>query len=209
MTQVQARFLALWSRLGGARGDAVYTDLARYYGEPVRHYHTLQHVRRCLRDFDWAGAAIPEADVVELALWCHDVIYVPGAPDNEQRSADWLLHRADGQIPAAARVASMILATTHRGTPTDLSIRFAVDIDLAMLGADRDHFRRNALCLRAERADLDDATYDRTERSFLGALLARDTIYHTDLFHARCEDQARRNLTWRLAQSTPPWATGA
>lgn len=212
MTHTEARFLALWTRCGGVRADAVYADLFRHYREPGRHYHTLQHVRRCLADLDWAratlGDALPDPDVVELALWCHDVIYIPGAHDNEARSADWLLHRADGALPAAGHIAAMIHATTHMGAPTDPATQFTVDIDLAVLGCPRYRFVRDGARLRAERSDLDDAGYDRVERRFLSTLLQRDALYHSALFHQRCEAQARANLAWRLAQAVPSWASG-
>ncbi|MGU7782277.1 HD domain-containing protein [Burkholderia sp. PU8-34] len=198
MNQTQARFIALWSRSGGRDAEAVYADLAQCYGEATRHYHTLRHIRRCLRDFDWACGAIPHPDAVELALWCHDVIYRPGARDNEARSADWFVQRAAGRIASAAHVRDMILATRHRGVPGKPDDRFAVDIDLAVLGAARGRFREDGLRLRAERPDLDDRAYDASVRAILGDLLARPRIYHTDLFHDRCEAQARRNLSWRL-----------
>jgi len=98
MNQTQARFLALWSRCGGIGAEAVYADMARHYAEPIRRYHTLRHIRRCLRDLDWARAAIPDPDAVELALWCHDVIYIPGARDNEQLSARWFEDSAQGRM---------------------------------------------------------------------------------------------------------------
>ena len=107
MDRTQARFVSLWSRSGGARAGSVYAELAQCYGEPVRHYHTLRHVRRCLRDFDCVRDAIPHPDVVELALWCHDVIYVPGARDNEQRSAEWFLHRAGDGIAMRERTTTV------------------------------------------------------------------------------------------------------
>ncbi|KWK04303.1 hypothetical protein [Burkholderia stagnalis] len=198
MSHTQTRFIALWSRSGGQHAETVYADLARHYGEATRHYHTLRHIRRCLRDFDWARGAVPDADAVELALWCHDVIYRPGARDNEERSADWFRHRAAGCIAAGERIGEMILATKHRGAPAEPAARFAVDIDLAVLGAARSRFRDDGARLRAERPDLDDRAYDRHVRAILGDLLARPRIYHTDLFHARCEAGARRNLSWRL-----------
>lgn len=206
MIPMRARFLALWSRSGGVRAEDVYADLASCYGEPARRYHTLRHVRRCLRDFDWARDAIPETDAVELALWCHDVIYVPGARDNERRSAEWFRHWAGGRIAAAERIAGMILDTTHAGAPSDPASRFTVDIDLAVLGYPRASFRRDGAFLRAERPDLDDAAYDRAERAFLSRLLDRPRLYLTEPFHARYEARARRNLAWRLAQPVPSWA---
>jgi len=200
MNPMQARFLALWSRCGGVEPEAVYADLARHYIEPMRHYHTLRHIRRCVRDLDWARAAIPDPDAVELALWCHDVIYVPGAEDNEQRSAEWLQRWSHGRIAAAERAAGLILATTHTDVPADPNARFTVDIDLADLGGDRVRFCEDEARLRAERPDLDDMAYDARVRDFLNTLMRRSHIYHTELFRARCETRARDNLAWRLAQ---------
>ncbi|WP_224788801.1 hypothetical protein [Pandoraea terrae] len=199
MSQTQARFLALWSRCGGSDANDVYAELAAHYAEPTRHYHTLHHVRRCMRDLDWARAAIPAPDAVELALWCHDVVYRPGAKDNERCSAEWFERRAAGGIAAAGHIAGMIEATTHLYAPTDLDTCFTVDIDLAVLGNDRVRFLRDEAHLRAERTDLDDIAYDTRERSFLSALLKRPRIYHTDIFRDRFEARARRNLTWRLS----------
>jgi predicted metal-dependent HD superfamily phosphohydrolase len=200
MNRAEGRFLALWSRCGGLRGEAVYAELLQHYAEPARCYHTLSHVRYCIRCLDWARAAIPDPDSVELALWCHDVIYIPGAGDNERRSAEWLQRCAEGRIAAAERIAGMIMATTHALAPADLDGHFVADIDLAKLGGDDADFRRDAANLRAERRDLDDVAYDCAERAFLIALLARPRIYHTDFFHYHCEARARANLMSRLAR---------
>nr|WP_175688620.1 hypothetical protein [Burkholderia anthina] len=203
MNRTQARFVALWSCSGGTHADEVYRMLAQCYTEPVRHYHTLVHVRRCLRQLDFARDAIPEPDAVELALWFHDVIFVPGATDNEQRSADWFRHQAGGRIRACDRICAMILATTHSGVAADLDTRFACDIDLAVLGAPRSRFREDGRRLRAERPDLDDRAYDLRERALLRALLERPRIYLTDFFFMRCEKPARRNLNWRVGLPIP------
>ncbi|QGZ59431.1 HD domain-containing protein [Paraburkholderia acidiphila] len=207
MNRTQERFVALWSRSGGANAEAVCADLVRRYGEPERHYHTLHHVRRCLRDFDRAREIIAHGDLVELALWCHDVIYVPGAKDNEQRSADWFRRCADEGIATCERICEAILATRHHHIPDDPVARYVCDIDLASLGAPRRQFRDNGVRLRAERPDLDDPTYAMHERKMLQGLLARPRIYLTEYFHSHCEAAARDNLAWRLAQPLPGAAT--
>ncbi len=203
MSQTQTRFIAVWSSSGGLRAEAAYDELVQLYAEPARHYHTLRHIRRCLNYLDQARSAIPHPDVVELALWCHDVIYVPGARDNEQRSADWFRQWADDRIVVGERICEMILATKHTRVPAGLDDRFACDIDLAVLGARRDNFREDGARLRAERPDLDDRAYDMHERTILGNLLARSRIYHTDFFHTLCETRARGNLMWRLGLPVP------
>ncbi|WP_233850014.1 HD domain-containing protein [Paraburkholderia sp. HD33-4] len=198
MNQTRPRFVELWTRSGGVRADAVYADLTQCYGESGRHYHTLRHVRRCLRDFDLARHAMPNGDLVELALWCHDVIYVPGAQDNEERSADWLRRWGNNRIDTCERICEAILATRHTRVPDELEARFACDIDLAALGASRRRFREDGVRLRAERPDLDDHAYTLLERKILQGLLERPRIYLTDYFHSRCEAAARQNLAWRL-----------
>ncbi|RQR71138.1 MULTISPECIES: hypothetical protein [unclassified Burkholderia] len=203
MNRMQARFVALWSCSGGTHAEEVYRRLAQCYAEPARHYHTLVHVRRCLRHLDLARDAIPAPDAVELALWFHDVIFVPGAKDNEQRSADWFRHQAGGRIRACDPVCAMILATTHAGIAAQPDTRFTCDIDLAALGASRSRFREDGRRLRAERPDLDDRAYDFHERTILRGLLVRPRIYLTEFFYARCERQARRNLSWRLGLPVP------
>lgn len=202
MSGTQERFATLWLRCGGQRAQTVYADLIRYYAEPARHYHTMRHIRRCLRDLDGVRGAVPHPDAVELALWCHDVIYVPGAPDNEQRSADWFRRWADERIERGEHICDLILATKHAQPPVDADACFAADIDLAMLGGGRARFRDDGVRLRAERPDLDDRTYELHERAILENLLTRERIYHTDVFHTRCEVRARSNLSWRLGLPT-------
>lgn len=201
MSNRQERFVALWSRCGGLHAQQAYADLVRHYAEPTRHYHTMRHIGRCLHDLDGVRDAVPHPDAVELALWYHDVIYLPGAPDNEQRSADWFRRWADSRIATDQRICDMILATKHTQVPAETDARFAADIDLAMLGGQRARFRDDGARLRAERPDLDDETYARQERTLLANLLAQARIYHTDVFHRRCEARARRNLAWRLGLS--------
>lgn len=201
MSQTQERFATLWLRCGGQHAQGVYADLIRYYAEPTRHYHTMRHIRRCLRDLDRVRCAVPDPDAVELALWCHDVIYLPGASDNEQRSADWFRRRANKRIARGEHICDLILATRHAQPPIDMDACFAADIDLARLGGQRARFRDDGARLRAERPDLDDRAYEMHERAMLENLLMRERIYHTDVFHTRCEVRARSNLLWRLGLS--------
>jgi predicted metal-dependent HD superfamily phosphohydrolase len=203
MSPMAMRFIALWSRSGGVDGEAVYADLARLYTEPTRHYHTLRHIHRCLNNLDSTRDAVPHPDTVELALWCHDVIYVPGAGDNEQRSIEWFRRWANGRIASDDRICEMILATRHTTAPTLTDDCFVVDIDLAVLGGERQCFCEDGARLRAERPDLDDRAYDAYERRVLSNFLARPRIYYTDLCHALWETRARNNLLWRLDRELP------
>src|SRR6476620_6270448 len=85
----QQRWLQLWSRLcAHGDGQLLFVQLAAAYAEPNRQYHTLEHIRDCLAEFDDCRALARHPDELEAGLWFHDAVYRPGASDNEERSAD-------------------------------------------------------------------------------------------------------------------------
>jgi predicted metal-dependent HD superfamily phosphohydrolase len=141
-------------------------------------------------------------DLVEFALWLHDAVYVPGAADNEERSAA----RAEQFLATlhaaahAATVRGLILATRHAARPARPDERLVADIDLAVLACPTVAYDAYAAAIRAEYAAVPDADFRAGRRGFLQALLARPALYHTPLLHARCEAAARRNLARELQQ---------
>lgn len=195
----KARFVALWTRClgdGSSTAETVYARLAELYGEPHRHYHTLDHIRHCLSEFDLAAELMEDSDAVELALWFHDAIYQPGATDNERRSAElferWFEGRAEPTF--RRRVRDLILITTHREWPRHGDERFIVDIDLSGFGLPWDECERDGRRIRAEHADLSDASYYRGQLRFLRSLQDRPTFFFTEFFRRRYERVACENV---------------
>jgi predicted metal-dependent HD superfamily phosphohydrolase len=162
-------------------------ELRARYAEPQRHYHTLAHIEHCLEEFDPRQAADPEA--VELALWFHDAVYDPRRPDNEEKSAAWLLE----VLPEARRAAALILVTKHHraSTPDEALL---VDVDLAILGQPEPRFDLYERQIRAEYAWVPEDVFRRKRGEILRGFLGRPSIYQTDTFRAKYEAQARRNL---------------
>ncbi len=199
MNALRTRFLDLWASLGGKNGDAVWEELAARYSEPTRHYHNFGHIGRCLKVLDKAREHIPSPETVELAIWCHDVIYRPGSPDNEEHSARWLESRGAG-MPAVAKAAAIIRATTHCGEPADTDTAYAVDIDLSGLARPSSGFAQDGDKLRHEREDLGFSEYCGCEGRFLSWLLSKPKIYYTRYFYELCETRARENIRRRLKQ---------
>ena len=102
-SDLRERFADLWVRLGG-HGDVTprLDSVLQSWQEPHRHYHGLDHLRDCLARLDESPATGMERDLAEAALWYHDVIYRPGAPDNEARSAELARYwRMPGACPPA------------------------------------------------------------------------------------------------------------
>lgn len=202
---LRERFTALWRRclLPGAPDEAerVWEDLGARYAEPQRHYHTARHVADCLGQLDRVTALLEHPDRVELAVWFHDVVYTPGARDNEERSAELFRLQAGGRMaPALVNgVADLILVTVYGSRPADGDQRFMCDIDLAGFGCPWDCFLRDSRNVKAEFPG-PEADYFPVQRRFLEGLQGRSRIFYSDFFHHRLEAQARANIH-RLLQA--------
>ena len=196
--RLKARFLALWTRCLYHSDEPmeVLNRLIDLYAEPHRHYHTLEHIRHCLREFDQAVIFMDDPDMVELALWFHDAIYVAGAKDNERRSADLFREYSAGRVDAVfqQRIDDLIMATTHQEPPRQSNERFIVDIDLSSFGLPWEAFMRDGLRIRAESPDVTDDDYYPGHLRFLRGLEDRPSIFLTECFRQRYERTARENI---------------
>ncbi len=56
-----------------------------HYNDGLRDYHTLEHIASALEALDAHFPNAPRA--TELAIWLHDLIYIPGDSRNEEMSA--------------------------------------------------------------------------------------------------------------------------
>ena len=198
------RFDALWRRCVGSRQPAtsgeVHAELCRLLGAPERHFHNLDHIRDCLGRFDEVKSLLRDPDAVEVALWFHDAVYVPGDPDNEQRSAEFFLARSNGAEPAfRRRVCGLILTTRHERRTGGNDRSFIEDIDLAGFGAPWEAFMRQGDLLREEFAAQTDAQYHAGQVFFLERLKRRHWFFATDYFRIRYEAKAQANLARLLA----------
>jgi len=177
-------------------GPAVFADLHARLGEKNRQFHNMGHIDECLRRFDEVARHLDDPDAVELGLWFHDAIYVPGDATNERRSAALFLTHAAGARPAfRRRVTALVLTTRRNRTPRTNDCKFIDDIDLAGFGSPWDEFMYNGGLLRREFATQSDADYYRGLTAFLTSLRRRPRFFRTDWFATRYETQAHANLT--------------
>jgi predicted metal-dependent HD superfamily phosphohydrolase len=197
------RWVSLWNRLGAqGSGRSIFAHLAQSYAEPIRGYHNTAHIRDCLSQLDLSRELTRRPDQVEAAIWFHDAVYVPGASDNEHRSArlaEISLVACAVQLEVARRIGELILATRHVTLPRDPDSQLLCDIDLSILGrapAEFDDFER---AIRQEYAQVPEADYRRERSAVLAGLLRREVLYQTDYFRNRFEEQARKNLQRALA----------
>ncbi|MDA7416349.1 N-methyl-D-aspartate receptor NMDAR2C subunit [Xenophilus arseniciresistens] len=207
---LHAHWQQAWQDLGLSAPEGLFEALAAAWSEPWRHYHTLQHLGECLDALARERALARRPGELALGLFFHDAVYALQADDNEARSAEWAVRALqEARVPAdaIARVHALVMATCHQATaaaPIDPDAQLLVDIDLAILGAAPARFAQYEAQIRREYAHVPPEVFEPRRRRILGSFLARDPIYQTPGLHARCEAQARVNLTQAIAASGTP-----
>jgi len=180
---------------------SVGEKLLAAWSEPGRAYHGVSHLEACLARFDEVREFADRPDAVELALFFHDAIYDTRAVDNEARSAAWAREALiAGGAPGEAidRVVACIMATRLSAEPVDPDARLMVDIDRAILGADREEFDAYERGVREEYAWVDEEHYVTARIGVLERFLAQRKIFKTPAC-ARFEGAARANIARSVA----------
>ena len=200
----ESRWVASWGLLGLAapEGGLLGRVLAGYQA-PDRHYHTVQHLAECFEHFDEGRELAERAGEVALALWFHDAIYDTHRSDNETESAAWAaraVHEAGAGAEVADRIAGLVLATRHSSVPAAGDPSLIVDIDLAILGADRPRYDQYEDQIRREYAWVPEPEFRSQRRQILAGFLERPFIYSTTFFRRRLEPAARANLARAVAR---------
>ena len=206
-------FVRSWARAWqGLHADgvglALRDSLLEAWNEPHRHYHTRRHLHDCLALLEPSLSLAEHPAEVEMALWFHDAIYDPKAAENELRSAEWAaraLAEAGVASQARARVHALVMATRHAVEPAGADQQLLVDVDLAILGADRERFDEYEVEVREEYAWVPGPVFRHKRREILSQFLSRPRIYSTAGFIERFEEPARENLAHAIASLKPWW----
>lgn len=199
-----AAWCATWFELGARSPDeALHRRLIACWSEKHRHYHTLQHLREVLEQFASVRGRAQRPAEIEVALWFHDAIYDPRRHDNEERSAQWAresMSQAGLSADAAWRVHQLVMATRHEEIPSGADERLLVDVDLAILGADRARFEESNAQVREEYAFVPEPQYRQGRKQVLRRFLDRPHVYSTEHFRSKLEVRARENLQRALVR---------
>lgn len=167
------------------------------WSEPQRVYHDLHHISQVIGDVNQMAIlytlSAREIENLYLGAWYHDIIYVPGAKDNEAKSA----YLAEIQLPLGTGhyIAQMVLKTKDHVAPETFLQACLIDADLAGLG--REQYHANSFRVKDEYPGITDEQWMVGRLTFLESFLARNTIYHTS-WGARLEQSARSNMQAEL-----------
>lgn len=183
--------------------DESYVILRSEYTSDTRHYHTLWHVKYMIEKLDkyFTNLLTPrQKDLIELAIWYHDVIYDINSTNNESHSALVLEIFANAlklENSEIELLVSLVKATTHKEYQTDLSHKVICDLDLYGLSNSEIYFE-NRDNVRKEFHQATEEQWLLGRKSFIKWMLSKETIFQTGFFQKHYEDSARNNLSSEL-----------
>lgn len=210
MTDRSADLGARWTQaLLGARGAAdgpapeAYAErLLACWAEPQRRYHTTDHLVAVLDHVDTLAGHADDPDLVRLAAWFHDAVYLPDRSENEERSArlaERALPEAGLSDRATAEVARLVrLTVTHDPDHGDRNGQVLCDADLAILAAAPEVYAAYASAVREEYAFVPDEAFRDGRAGVLRQLLGLPLLFHTPYGQREWEQRARHNLAVEL-----------
>lgn len=176
--------------------DKTFQILVEKYSEKHRAYHNLSHINYLLEEAKKIEFA--DADSIYFTTWFHDVVYDPKKSDNEIQSARLAVKLlleiglAENQI---TKIEQIILATqTHSDKNLDHEGKIFLDLDLSILGAEKEIYQNYSRAIRQEYSHVEDFLYRHGRKKVLENFLRRETIYFTENLRERFENQARLNL---------------
>lgn len=189
--------------------------LTTLYCEPHRGYHNLSHIQNCLREVDYLKKEkiVNEADAntLEISIWFHDAVYDPKSVHgvNERRSArlmrQTLVQDMHYRFLDLSLVETMILATAHHYQEPEYIharerrelLHYFLDIDLSILGADRDTYMEYAKGVAKEYSFAPVDVYIQKREEVLSAFLKRHWLFYTDRYK-KTTAVAKENMEFEI-----------
>jgi predicted metal-dependent HD superfamily phosphohydrolase len=153
---------------------ALHSWVFAQYSSQGRHYHNTEHLEQVV---SLLYSFYPQVTAAALlAGWLHDVVYVPAASDNEERSAvetgpHLCARDLDLQPTIAPRVKELILYTKNHALTDDPEEQMMHDADMAVFGMSRDTYAQYAANILQEYAAFPEDAFRKGRSEFLQALL--------------------------------------
>lgn len=176
-----------------------WEEIESHYTSTKRHYHTLSHISNMLQQSEMNQEWLEDFDVVNFAIWYHDIVYNPIKNNNELKSAELANERLQSFTLDEHRlrtIEKLINSTkTHEiliSSNQDNS--YFLDFDLSILGTEWETYEHYTKNVRKEYSMYPDFLYNSGRKKVLLNFLNRDHLYFTEKFRNELEAQARENL---------------
>jgi len=185
--------------------DRFFGEIEKKYTPNRRHYHNGHHIAALLRLCEHYAGELKDSDVVQYAVFYHDIIYNVLRKDNEPRSAQLAVKRLQAlQVPAdkieqvklyieATQTHAITTAVTHAG-----DLQLFLDFDMSVLGSAWNEYEAYTRQVRREYRIYPDKLYYPGRKQFLEHCLLLPHIFQTPTFIELYEEVARENIRREL-----------
>lgn len=193
----------------------LYGALLNAYNEPHRRYHNVEHIFHMISLFKKTRIEVlrdmkedsREESLFIFAIICHDLVYIPGFPDNEEASLELaaIYARMAGlNSEETIIVRNLIRATKHneenfyrlcrKETPKPL--QYIHDLDMAILAEPYPVFEEYDSKVKKEYliSGVSLSRFNEGRKKFLEGLLEKEHIFVTSFFKVNYDQTARNNI---------------
>ncbi len=171
------------------------------YSDKSRYYHNVSHLENMFDHLHLVRDKIKNWDAVLFALYYHDIIYDTHKSDNEKRSAEFAVKQMKNlcvPLEIINLCYDLIINTqSHQKQIDNDDSNYFIDSDLSILGQDI-MYGSYCLFIRLEYQNFSDEVYNAGRIKVLQSFLNREHIFHTDYFHSKYENNARKNIEKEL-----------
>lgn len=200
-----------WQLLAGKyTGDIkliknLFRQIQSAYSSPGRYYHNLNHIDSLLSLSDQYATSVSDKDLIDFAIFYHDIVYSPSESDNELRSAEVaknsLTELSVPEEKRAAVVEYIIASKVHAvgANENDTDLAWFLDFDMSILGAEWERYLQYSRDVRREYDMYPDLIYNAGRKNFLQQTLSMPFIFHTAELREKFDRRARENLKRELA----------
>lgn len=200
-----------WQLLAGKyTGDIkliknLFRQIQSAYSSPGRYYHNLNHIDSLLSLSDQYATSVSDKDLIDFAIFYHDIVYSPSESDNELRSAEVaknsLTELSVPEEKRAAVVEYIIASKVHAvgANENDTDLAWFLDFDMSILGAEWERYLEYSQNVRREYDMYPDLIYNAGRKNFLQQTLSMPFIFHTRQLREKFDRRARENLKRELA----------
>lgn len=175
----------------------LWKEIETKYTEKGRHYHLLLHLENMFRELDDVKTNISDFTTVSFSVFYHDIIYNASSKSNEEKSAMKAIERlTELGLPQdeITTVSDQILATKLHQKSGNEDSNYLLDADLSILGKDLESYLAYTRMIRKEYSIYPDLLYKPGRKKVLKYFLELDSLFKTDYFIAKYEEQARSNI---------------
>lgn len=178
-----------------------WNEIEKCYSSKSRHYHNLGHIENMLIELDNVKSKIKDLDSLLFAIYYHDIIYKSTKNDNEHQSALIFKKRiSKTSFTNLSKCIAQIEATKEHKLSDNYDTNVLLDIDLSILGKSTKEYQKYCADIRKEYIIYPDFMYKRGRKKVLKSILDLNSIYKTDFFKQKLENQAKENLRFELNQ---------